>query len=300
MKTSAHVPGSRRTRRELLQTAAAATAATAAGGWIGTRPVQAAAVERTAGSSGRIKQSVCRWCYSKISLDDLCSAAKRLGLVGIDLLGPADFPTIKKHGLICTMTGSHPLSDGLADPRYWDASLKAINAAVEATSKEGWRNVICFSGNRRGIDDRTGMNNCVKALKEIVPVAEKANVILNMELLNSKVDHHDYMCDRSPWGVELVKRVGSDNFKLLYDIYHMQIMEGDVIRTIKKDHAAFGHYHTGGNPGRNELDDTQELNYRAIARAIADIGHQGYMAHEFIPLRDPLTSLGEAVELCIV
>ena len=159
-----------------------------------------------------------------------------MGLVGIDLLGPSDFPTIKKHGLICTMTGSHPLSNGLADPKYWDASLKAINTAIEAMSKEGWRNVICFSGNRRGIDDRTGMNNCLKALKEIVPVAEKANVILNMELLNSKVDHHDYMCDRSPWGVELVKRVGSDNFKLLYDIYHMQIMEGDVIRTIRQNH----------------------------------------------------------------
>jgi len=300
MTTSAQGPGSRRTRRELLRTAAAATAATAAGGWIGVTPTQAALAERPAVSSGRIKQSVCRWCYGKISLEDLSVAAKRLGLVGIDLLGPADFPTIKKHGLICTMTTSHPLSNGLCDPKYWDDSLKAMNTAIETTAREGWRNVICFSGNRRGIDDRTGMNNCVKALKEIVPVAEKANAILNMELLNSKVDHHDYMCDRSPWGVELVKRVGSDNFKLLYDIYHMQIMEGDVIRTIRQDHAAFGHYHTGGNPGRNELDETQELNYKAIARAIADVGFQGYMAHEFIPLRDPLTSLGEAVELCVV
>ena len=223
-----------------------------------------------------------------------------MGLVGIDLLGPSDFATIKKHGLICTMTSSHPLSDGLADPKYWDACLKAMNTAIEATAREGWRNVICFSGNRRGIDNRTGMNNCLKALKEIVPVAEKANVIINMELLNSKVNHPDYMCDHSPWGVELVKRVGSDNFKLLYDIYHMQIMEGDVIRTIRQDHAAFGHYHTGGNPGRNELDETQELNYKAIARAIADVGFQGYMAHEFIPLREPLTSLAEAVELCVV
>ncbi len=300
MTTSAQGPGSRRTRRELLQTAAAATAATAATGWIGAAPASAAEAKRRAVSSGRIKQSVCRWCYGKISLDDLCVAAKRLGLVGIDLLGPSDFPTIKQHGLICTMTGSHSLADGLADPKYWDASLKAINAAIEAMSKEGWRNVICFSGNRRGIDARTGMNNCLKALKQIVPVAEKANVILNMELLNSKVNHPDYMCDRSPWGVELVKRVGSDNFKLLYDIYHMQIMEGDVIRTIRQNHTAFGHYHTGGNPGRNELDDTQELNYKAIARAIADVGFQGYMAHEFVPLRDPLTSLGEAVELCVV
>jgi hydroxypyruvate isomerase len=223
-----------------------------------------------------------------------------MGLVGIDLLGPADFATVKKHGLVCTMVGSHGLDKGLCDPKYWDASIKAIHEAIEATAKEGWRNVICFSGNRRGIDDKTGMDNCVKALKEVVPAAEKANVILNMELLNSKVDHADYMCDRSPWGVELVKRVGSGNFKLLYDIYHMQIMEGDVIRTIQKDHDAFGHYHTGGNPGRHEIDEGQELNYKAISKAIADIGFQGFMAHEFIPVRDPLTSLGEAVELCVV
>jgi hydroxypyruvate isomerase len=288
------------TRRQVLRTVAAAATATAAGSWSAGAPAEAAAPERPAASSGRVKQSVCRWCYGKISVEDLCAAGKRMGLVGIDLLGPADFPTVKKHGLICTMTTSHPLSNGLCDPTYWDASLKAINAAIEATAREGWRNVICFSGNRRGIDDKKGMDNCLKALKEVVPVAEKANIILNMELLNSKVDHHDYMCDHSPWGVELVKRVGSNNFKLLYDIYHMQIMEGDVIRTIRKEHDCFGHYHTGGNPGRNELDETQELNYKAIARAIADLGFQGYMAHEFIPLRDPLTSLGEAVELCIV
>ena len=194
---------------QLLQTAAVATAATAVGGLLGEVPALAASAERSAASSGRIKQSVCRWCYGKISLEDLCIAAKRMGLVGIDLLGPADFPTLKKHGLICTMTGSHPLSDGLADRKYRDASLKAINAAIEATSQEGWRNVICFSGNRRGIDDKTGMDNCVKALKEVVPVAEKKNVTLCMELLNSKVDHKDYMCDRHRWGVELVKRVGS-------------------------------------------------------------------------------------------
>ncbi|APW59196.1 Hydroxypyruvate isomerase [Paludisphaera borealis] len=198
------------------------------------------------------------------------------------------------------MTSSHPLSDGLCEPKFHEMALKKINEAIEATAKEGWRNVICFSGNRRGIDERVGMDNCVKALKQIVPVAEKANVILSMELLNSKVDHHDYMCDNTKWGVELVKRVGSGNFKLLYDIYHMQIMEGDVIRTIEKDHDAFGHYHTGGNPGRHELDETQELNYKAIAKAVADVGFQGYYAHEFIPVRDPLTSLNEAVELSIV
>jgi hydroxypyruvate isomerase len=299
MTTRSQGAGSRPTRRDLIQTAAAATAVTAVSGLLRPAPALATVAGKGA-SSGRVKQSVCRWCYSKIPLEDLCVAGKRMGLVGIDLLGPADFPTVKKHGLICTMTTSHPLSNGLCDPKYWDASLKAINAAIEATAREGWRNVICFSGNRRGIDDRKGMDNCQKALKEIVPVAEKANIILSMELLNSKVDHHDYMCDHSPWGIELVKRVGSDHFKLLYDIYHMQIMEGDVIRTIKQDQAYFAHYHTGGNPGRNELDETQELNYKAIARAIADVGFQGYMAHEFIPLRDPLTSLSEAVELCVV
>ncbi|WP_205679108.1 hydroxypyruvate isomerase family protein [Aquisphaera insulae] len=297
MSSSARIPGqdAPRTRRELFQAAAVATAA---GALIGNVPAAAAAKGKA--GSGRLKQSVCRWCYGKVSLEDLCSAGKSMGLVGIDLLGPSDFEAIKKHGLICTMVNSHPLSDGLCDPKFRDSALKAMNAAIEATSREGWRNVICFSGNARGIDRKTGMDNCVAALKEIVPVAEKANVILNMELLNSKVDHHDYMCDNSTWGVELVKRVGSDHFKLLYDIYHMQIMEGDVIRTIERDHAAFGHYHTGGNPGRHEIDESQELNYKAIARAIADVKFDGFFAHEFLPVRQPLASLGEAVELCTV
>jgi hydroxypyruvate isomerase len=275
--------------------------------WMGGLAAAAAAAPLAAGAAapirppaGRLNQSACRWCYGKIPLDELCSAATRLGLVGIDLLGPDDFPTIKKHGLVCTMVSSHPLSDGLCDPKYRESSLKAIHAAIEATAREGWKNVICFSGNARGIDRETGMKNCVEALKEVVPVAEKAGVVLQMELLNSKVDHADYMCDNSTWGVELVKRVGSDHFKLLYDIYHMQIMEGDVIRTIEKNKDAFGHYHTGGNPGRHEIDETQELNYKAIARAIADMGFTGYYAHEFIPVRDPLKSLEEAVTLCRV
>lgn len=282
------------TRRGVLRTAAALSAA-------GALSETARAVESAKlVTKGRLHQSVCRWCYSKTSLDELCSAAKRMGLVGIDLMTPVDFPTLKKYGLICTMTSSHPLAKGLNDPKYQEASIKAIHAAIEATAKEGWKNVICFSGNARGIDRATGMKNCVDALKQVVPAAEKAGVVLQMELLNSKVNHADYMCDNSTWGVELVNRVGSDNFKLLYDIYHMQIMEGDVIRTIEKHHKAFGHYHTGGNPGRHEIDETQELNYKAIAKAIVDTGYQGYYAHEFIPVRDPLTSLGEAVALCDV
>ncbi len=290
-------PEARLTRRDAIRLAAAVSAA---GSLAGASTTAVSAEGTRLATKGNLHQSVCRWCFPKIPLDELGSAAQRMGLVGIDLLGPKDFDTIKKYGLVGTMTTSHPLSDGLCDPKYRDSSLKAINEAIEATAREGWKNVICFSGNRRGIDDRTGMANCVKALKEIVPVAEKAGITLQMELLNSKVNHKDYMCDRSDWGVELVKQVGSDRFKLLYDIYHMQIMEGDVVRTIETNHNYFGHYHTGGNPGRHELDETQELNYKRIARAIVDVGFQGYTAHEFLPTRDPLTSLGEAVTLCDV
>lgn len=252
------------------------------------------------GKQGRLNQSVCKWCFGKFSVDELAKEVAAMGMVGIDLLGPEDFDTLKKHGLVCTMVTSHPLSDGLCDPKYHDMALEKLNAAIEATAAEGWRNVITFSGNGRGIDRETGMKNCVEALKKIVPVAEAKGVILNMELLNSKVDHADYMCDNSTWGVELCKRVGSNNFKLLYDIYHMQIMEGDIIRTIQRDHQYFGHYHTAGNPGRHELDDQQELLYPPIARAIAETGFDGFFAHEFIPTRDPLTGLRDAVRQCIV
>jgi len=250
--------------------------------------------------AGRLKQSVCRWCFGKMSVEELAEAAAGMGMVGIDLLNPEDFPTIKKHGLVCTMVMSHPLSDGLCDEKYHAMAIEKLQGAIEATAAEGWRNVITFSGNARGIDRETGMKNCVKALREIVPVAEKKGVILNMELLNSKVDHKDYMCDNSTWGVELCKRVGSDHFKLLYDIYHMQIMEGDIIRTIQRDHPYFGHYHTAGNPGRHELDDSQELFYPPIAKAIAETGFQGYFAHEFIPTREPLAGLRDALRQCTV
>jgi hydroxypyruvate isomerase len=252
------------------------------------------------GKQGRLNQSVCRWCFGKMSLELLCETAVQLGLVGIDLLTPVDFATLKKYKLVCTMVSTHPLTDGLCDPKFHDAALSKIADAIEATSAAGFRNVICFSGNARGIDRKTGMKNCVEALRKVVGVAEKKNVILNMELLNSRVDHPDYMCDRSDWGVELVKQVGSNHFKLLFDIYHMQIMEGDIIRTIQRHHKYFGHYHTAGNPGRHELNDQQELRYPAIARAIADAGFEGFLAHEFIPLGDPVVGLRDAVEQCAV
>lgn len=280
-----------------LSTAAVGTAMAQDGA--ATTPATGGAMSVDA-NTGRLKQSVCKWCFPKISLEALAATASSLGMVGIDLLDPPDFPTLKKHGLVCTMVQSHPLGNGLCDTQFHDMCLEKINVAIEATSAEGWRNVIVFSGNARGIDRETGMKNCVDALRKVVPVAEKAGVTLQMELLNSKVNHADYMCDNSKWGVELVKRVGSDNFKLLYDIYHMQIMEGDIIRTIQENHAYYGHYHTAGNPGRHELDDTQELFYPPIAKAIADTGFDGYLAHEFLPTRDPVAGLTDAVSQCIV
>ena len=250
--------------------------------------------------AGRLNQSVCKWCFPKIPLDKFAKDVAGMGLIGIDLLDPPDFPILKANGLICTMVQSHPLSKGLCDTQFHDMCLEKLNVAIEATAAEGWKNVICFSGNARGIDRKTGMKNCVDALRKITPVAEKAGVTLQMELLNSKVNHADYMCDNSEWGVELVKQVGSDNFKLLYDIYHMQIMEGDIIRTIQANHAYYGHYHTAGNPGRHELDDQQELLYPPIAKAIADTGFDGYFAHEFIPVRDPMAGLADAAKQCVV
>lgn len=249
-------------------------------------------------SQGRLRQGVARWCYPDLTLDQLAKHAASLGLVGIDLLEPNEFKTVKKHGLMVTMVSSHKLANGLCDPKFHDECLDRIHTAIEATAAEGWKNVICFSGNARGIDRKVGMKHCVDALKRITPAAEKAGVVLNMELLNSKVDHPDYMCDNSRWGIELVKRVESDHFKLLFDIYHMQIMEGDVIRTIQDSHPYLGHYHTAGNPGRHELDETQELNYKAIARAIADTGFNGFVSHEFRPTRDPVAGLKQAIQCC--
>jgi hydroxypyruvate isomerase len=286
-------------RRSMLASAAAVAGAAAVARSV-TAATGSTTAPETSPAKGKLNQSVCYWCVNKDSLETVCQWAKKLGMVGIDLLGPSEFPTLKAHGLVCTMVTSHGLGDGLCDTKFHASCIESISKAIEATAAAGYRNVICFSGNARGIDRQTGMKNCVTALKEVVPLAEKNNVTLCMELLNSKVDHADYMCDNSTWGVELCKQVGSDRFKLLYDIYHMQIMEGDIIRTIERDHQYFGHYHTAGNPGRHELDDTQELFYPPIAKAIAATGFDGYFAHEFIPTRDPLTGLTEAVQQCIV
>jgi hydroxypyruvate isomerase len=282
------------------RTALVATAATLASAALGrVARAEESSAEKVV-TKGRLNQSVCRWCYSKIDLDTLAAHAKKIGLVGIDLLGPGDFATVKKYGLLCTMTTSHGIGKGLNRKENWDECLGMITKSIDATADAGYKNVICFSGNTEGMDPAEGMKNCAEALKKIMPLAEEKKITVHMELLNSKRNHKDYMCDNSKWGVALVKMVGSERFKLLYDIYHMQIDEGDVIDTIKENKAYYGHYHTGGVPGRNELDDTQELQWASIAKAILNTGFKGYFAHEFIPKRDPLMSLTEATKLCDV
>ena len=250
--------------------------------------------------NGRINQSVSRWCYNKIPLDDFCDSVKKMGLQGIDLMGPKDFPTLKKHGLICTMIETHSLTNGINNKKNRDQCLDQIRSAIDAAAEYGFPNVISFPGNRGGISDEEGIENSVAVLKQVVGHAEEKKVTICLEYLNSKVNHKGYMFDKMAWGVEVCKKVGSERVKILYDIYHAQIMEGDIIRTIKNNSRYIGHYHTGGNPGRNEIDETQELYYPAIMKAIVETGYTGYVAHEFVPRRDPLASLAQAVQICDV
>ncbi|MFC6997186.1 hydroxypyruvate isomerase family protein [Rufibacter roseus] len=252
---------------------------------------------------GNINHSVCRWCLNDMPMEELCKAAKELGLKGIDLVGPKDWPMLQKYGLVSTMCNGAEISltEGFNHPQYHAKLQKNYSEMIPLVSKAGYTNLICFSGNRNGLDDETGLKNCVEGLKKLLPLAEKHKVVLVMELLNSKIDHKDYQCDHTAWGVELAKRLGSENFKLLYDIYHMQIDEGDVIRTIRDNHAYIAHYHTAGVPGRHEIDDSQELNYPAIMRAIKETGFKGYVAQEFIAkAKDKLGSIKQAVQICDV
>ena len=286
-------------RRSAIRTVAGATALASAVKL--TLPVGGAEEVRSR-MKGNVNHSVCRWCYSKIPLDDLCKAAKEMGLASVELVEVKDFPTLQKYGLICAMVSGVPggITDGLNRIENHDKIVKYFEETAPIVAKSGFKNIICFSGNRRGMSDDEGLKNCAIGLKRIAPIVEKQKVTAAMELLNSKVNHPDYMCDRTPWGVELCKQVGSEHFKLLYDIYHMQIMEGDVIATIKKHHQYLAHYHTGGVPGRAEIDDTQELYYPAIMKAIMATGFKGHVAQEFVPKRDPLTSLKQGVMICDV
>ena len=252
---------------------------------------------------GNINHSVCRWTYSYLPLDELCNAVKKIGFHAIDLVGPKDWPVLKTHGIYSSMCNGAEISltKGWADKQYHATLIKNYSEHIELVAAAGYKNLICFSGSRNGMDDETGLKNCVEGLKQILPLAEKKGILLQMELLNSKVDHKDYMCDKSKWGVELCRQISSESFKLLYDIYHMQIDEGDVIRTIKNNYAYFGHYHTGGVPGRNEINENQELFYPAIIKAIKETGFKDYIAQEFIPAgKDKIASLKEAIKICDV
>jgi len=281
-------------RRALIQGASIV----AAGAVAAPALAQDAAAEiRRVVKKGRINQSASRWCYGKLSLDQLCQAGAKMGLKGIDLLKPEDFPTLKKHGLVCTMTSG---GGAVNDKTKHEQAIARIRAAIEANAEYGFPNVIAMSGNRNGIPDDVGIENAVVALKQVAGFAEQKKVNVCIEYLNTKVDHPGYMFDHMAWGVEVCTRVGSPNVKILYDIYHAQIMEGDIIRTIRTHKDLIGHYHTGGNPGRHEIDETQELYYPAIMRAIAETGFTGYVAHEFVPTGDPLTSLARAIEICDV
>jgi hydroxypyruvate isomerase len=253
---------------------------------------------------GNINHSVCRWCYDQFSLSELCVEAKKLGIRSIDLVGPEDFDILYSHNLDCGMVYGLPAPYGIEKCfnriENHDNLFEIYKDVILKVSDAGFKNIICFSGNRLGMSDQQGLENCAKGLKRIMPLAERNKVNIVIELLNSKVDHPDYQCDHTAWAVELCRQVGHENFRILYDIYHMQIMEGNIIETIRKNHAYIVHYHTGGVPGRNEIDDTQELNYSAIMKAILKTGFTGYIAQEFIPKNDPMESLKKAIALCDV
>jgi hydroxypyruvate isomerase len=262
---------------------------------------------------GRIRHSVSAWCYgglfnpgkdkpAKMSFEDFCRECRAMGIESVELLGPDQWAAVKNAGITCAMcNGPDSISYGWNRVDHHDNLLPKFEKAIPEVAKAGFPNIITFSGNRNGMSDEQGLENCVKGLKRLVPIAEKHNVTVILELLNSKVDHEDYMADHTAWGVEVCKRVGSDRLKLLYDIYHMQIMEGDIIRTIRDNHAYIGHYHTGGVPGRNEIDSSQEIFYPAVMNAIVATGYKGFVGQEFVPKQaDALASLKQAIQICDV
>ncbi len=311
-------------RRDALRTLAGSTGALAAVGTFAGRvtaasdrltPIQAA--EGPAGSGpklkGNIHHSVSAWCYgslfnpgkdqpAKMSFEEFCVECKKMGLESVELLGAAEWPAVKKAGLTCAMcNGPDSIPYGWNRVDHHDGLLTKFEQTIPQVAELGFPNIITFSGNRKGMSDEEGLENCVKGLKRLVPIAEKHKVTVILELLNSKVNHKDYMADHTAWGVEVCKRVGSERLKLLYDIYHMQIMEGDLIDTIRKNHQWIGHYHTGGVPGRHEIDETQEINYPAVMKAIVETGFKGFVGQEFVPKGpDPMASLRDAIRICDV
>jgi len=251
--------------------------------------------------AARLKQSVSRWCYGRIPLDDLCEAAKTIGYKSVELLSEKEWEVPKKHGMACAMAnGFGTIPVGFNRPDNHDKLVADAERMIPLVAAAGVPNIVVFSGNRAGLSDGEGIANCIAGLKRVTPTAERHNVTLCLEMLNSKVDHKDYQADHTAWAVQVVQGVNSPRLKLLYDIYHMQIMDGDVIATVRANFGHIAHFHTGGVPGRAEIDDTQELNYRRVMQAIADLGFTGYVGQEFVPKRDPLTSLKQAFEICDV
>ena len=235
---------------------------------------------------GNIHHSVSKWCFGDIPLDEFCEICKRIGIESVELLDPVDWPTVKKHGLTVAMAQGAGLGidRGFNDPQLHDELVASYEKVIPMVAEAGLQ----------------GWENCEKGLKRLLPIAEKYHVVLTMELLNS-VGHKDYLCDHTVWGVELCRRLGSPNFKLLYDIYHMQIMEGNIIENIRKYHTYFSHIHTGGSPGRAEIDETQELYYPAIMRALVDVGYKGFVGQEFVPKqKDKIASLEKCIRICDV
>jgi hydroxypyruvate isomerase len=286
------------TRRRWLKTAGVVAAAAAL-------PRRATAADEYKVQKGRIQQSVVSWCFNPMPVPELAAHAARMGCKSVELVGPEHWPALKQHGLTCAISGSHGFAKGFAHVEEHAECLDKLRKSIDATAAEGWPSVITFSGFRRGLSDEEGIKNMVEGLKKIVGYAEEKKVTLCLEMLNSKVNvtmkgHPDYFCDSIERSVEICKRVGSERLKLLFDIYHVQIMHGDVISRIRQHHKFVAHYHTAGNPGRNEIDDTQEINYPPIMKAILDTGYQGYVGQEFIPLRDKVASLNEAVRICDV
>lgn len=282
-------------RRSALK---AGLAATALSPFLGILEGQEGPVAR----KNRIRQSVCRWCYQQIPMEHFCSSAASIGLHGIDLLQPEEYEVPRHYGLICTMAygGGGEIKEALNRPEHHAAIEAAFRINIPLAAKAGVPNIITFSGNREGMPDDEGARNTIAGLNRVKKIAEDNGVVICLELLNSKVNHPDYMCDHTAWGVRVVQAVNSPNVKLLYDIYHMQIMEGDLIATIRDNISWIAHFHTGGVPGRHELDNTQEVQWDGVMRAIAGTGFKGYVAHEFLPTRDPFESLRAAVDLCDV
>ena len=287
------------TRREAFRTLTAGAALAAFG--FKARSGLAQAAPAAAALKGRIRQAACGGAFGKgMTLEQKCELCVKLGLKGMDFVKPDDWPTLKRFGLICTLTSSFGLSKGLNRKENHDECLAALRKSIEATADAGFPNVVCFPGNRAGLADDLGAENTAEGLKKVIAFAEEKKVTLCMELLNSKRNHKDYQCDRTAWGADVCKRVNSPRMKLLYDIYHMQVQEGDVIATIREFMPYIGHIHTAGVPGRHEIDDSQELYYPAIMRAIADLNYDGYVSHEYTPVKDPVASLTDAVRICDV